>query len=720
MLKTILVVAMSLASVGLYAQKTNIGYVFPTGAQRGTSVELEIGGQNLTGVASVVVSGEGVKAEVIPPSKALKQAAMKARKEKRVITDEDNMQLAQKVRVRLTIDPDARIGIRDLRVLNGAGVASNRLFFEIGQYPDSRESEPNDSWQSANAIVQTPAVINGQVMRGERDYFSFDAAEGTIVVAEVKAQRFVPFLADAVPGWFQPVLTMYDSKGIEVAFCDDYALCPDPVIIYKVPRSGRYILEINDAIYRGREDFVYRIAVGEIPFVTSVFPRGARAGSSVKLELEGVNLGNDAKSTIETVVKIPKDAEAKFITDYVNGVGFHSNDFMLRIGHDKETVVTETNSAKMTEATMLSEGEVVNSRIDVSGDEDWYAIDAQKGESWIFEVVARRVGSPLDAHMTIVNSKGVVVATKDDVEDKSEGMQTHHADPEMIQRFTQSGRYYIRIADTQNNGGSAYSYRLRAFKAEPDFSLRIEPSSLSIPQGGTAVFTVFALRKYNFRGEIRVDLEGLPKGYRVSNNIIQKGEQSLKMTITSPSSAPLGRVNFSVVGTAVSPSGSSISHEALPVEAMMQAFYITHLIPTDEFRVDIAEPQPFTIHVDDKPVVLEANSTVDVKIRIDRREGFNEPVQIMLRNAPRGIKITSFTVEPGHSEAIMKVECQFWKQPSQKIPLIVLGTVKASTQNRVQGQARNTVNAAVMVISHAVTAITPSSKPILPTSKSQK
>ena len=32
------------------------------------------------------------------------------------------------------------------------------------------------------------------------------------------------------------------------------------------------------AIYRGREDFVYRITIGELPFVTSIFPLGGRAG----------------------------------------------------------------------------------------------------------------------------------------------------------------------------------------------------------------------------------------------------------------------------------------------------------------------------------------------------------------------------------------------------------------------------------------------------------
>ena len=45
-----------------------------------------------------------------------------------------------------------------------------------------------------------------------------------------------------------------------------------------MPADGEYIVEIKDAIYRGREDFVYRVAIGEFPFVTGVFPLGGPAG----------------------------------------------------------------------------------------------------------------------------------------------------------------------------------------------------------------------------------------------------------------------------------------------------------------------------------------------------------------------------------------------------------------------------------------------------------
>ena len=58
------------------------------------------------------------------------------------------------------------------------------------------------------------------------------------------------------------------------------ASIPIPVLYYEIPADGEYVVEIKDAIYRGREDFVYRITIGELPFVTSIFPLGGPAGDA--------------------------------------------------------------------------------------------------------------------------------------------------------------------------------------------------------------------------------------------------------------------------------------------------------------------------------------------------------------------------------------------------------------------------------------------------------
>ena len=43
-------------------------------------------------------------------------------------------------------------------------------------------------------------------------------------------------------------------------------------------------------MYRGREDFIYRMTIGELPFVTGIFPLGGRLGEKTTVALTGWNL----------------------------------------------------------------------------------------------------------------------------------------------------------------------------------------------------------------------------------------------------------------------------------------------------------------------------------------------------------------------------------------------------------------------------------------------
>ena len=138
--------------------------------------------------------------------------------------------------------------------------------------------------------ITLPAVVNGQILPGAVDRYRLSARKGQRLVVAAAARELIPYIADAVPGWFQATLALYDAQGKELAYVDDYRFHPDPVLYYVIPADGKYAIEIKDAIYRGREDFVYRITVGELPFMTSIFPLGGPAGQQATVEAKGWNL----------------------------------------------------------------------------------------------------------------------------------------------------------------------------------------------------------------------------------------------------------------------------------------------------------------------------------------------------------------------------------------------------------------------------------------------
>jgi hypothetical protein len=160
-----------------------------------------------------------------------------------------NPQIAEMVLAEITIAPGAAPGWRELRLVTPAGL-TNPLNFCVGTVPEIRETEPNDKEVSL-APADLPVVLNGQIFPGDRDRFSVKAKRGQKLVMKVEARRLIPYLADAVPGWFQATLAVHDAAGKEVAFADDYRFDPDPVLLYEIPADGEYTVEIHDALYRG-------------------------------------------------------------------------------------------------------------------------------------------------------------------------------------------------------------------------------------------------------------------------------------------------------------------------------------------------------------------------------------------------------------------------------------------------------------------------------------
>ncbi|QBG46392.1 hypothetical protein EGM51_02895 [Verrucomicrobia bacterium S94] len=629
------------------SNEPHIGFAYPAGAQQGTSFEMLIGGQYFKGATNVFVSGEGVSVEILQFSvryeprrinnlfnnyentrasleeakekgdaeqiKKLQQRFDRAEEQLRVADappgidrfdrkamrkyysfdkkEQFNPQLQDRLRVRVSVAENAPPGERELRVYTPAGL-SNPFCFQVGTLQEECEIEPNDDHMKPDLqTIPVPAVINGQVRPGDMDHFRFRARKGDSIVVDVNARRIIPYLADAVPGWFQAVVTLYDEDGNEVAYQDDYKFNPDPVLFFDVPKTGAYTLSIRDAIYRGREDFIYRIAIGELPFITSIFPLGARKGERVDIALTGRNL---PKSRLTG--KLPDDgSELRHIS--VRKEGYRSNQMPFAIGELPEIFEAEPNSAPA-EAEPVERPVLINGRIQQQGDRDLYSFQGEAGDSVSVEVIARRLNSPLDSVISLSGPGLVRPGRNDDyvIKDKSHlylgaGLVTHHADSYLTQKLPESGTYYVEIADAQGNGGHDYGYRLRISQASPDFSLYMEPSGLHIGPGGTAVFTVRTIRKDGFREQITLSADELPEGFVMSRAEIAPGSDLARFTITAPKKMTGKPVSPRITGTAMI-NGKAVSRPALPVDDQMQAFLYRHLVPARELVLAPVEKRP--------------------------------------------------------------------------------------------------------------------------------
>ncbi len=682
-MKRLLIVAALCFSLSAAAQKGNIGYVYPTGACRGTTVEVTVGGQNLSKATGIIISGKGVSGELIPAEAGAKK---KGRRNKD-IGEEDNLQLADRVKFRVTVDKDAALGIRDVRLVTPNGT-TNRLYFEVGELKDVLE----DPKQELSAVAGSlPVTFNGQVMRSDVDRFRFPARKGQQLVLQVKGRVFVPYMADAVPGWFQPIIRLFGPDGKEVSFNDDYRYEVDPVLFFKVPADGDYDVQINDALYRGREDFVYRIDVGELPFITSVSPLGGPAGSRNKVTLTGYNLKSEK-------LRLPASKEGRVKVSTVSKGGLHSNSmwFMSDSRHQLATGKLAPNTGSES-AWHLASREVCEQSFSAALEQHWYVLDVDERKPVHLEVFARRLGAPTDVRMTVFDNFMRPVKDVDDVEDPDESMATHFADPELSIAL-RPGRYYVRLVESQAHFGPEYSFRFSWGPAEPDFSLNIEPATISVPEEGTAVFTVNMNPKQNFRGAIDIAVSGLPAGFKLSGNRIEPGRKKTLVSVSAPSGAPKGTLMPRVTGTS-SGKGEPVTREAVPVESMMQAFYYTHLMPMEEFRVEVGEKQPFRMKVVQDwrgPLRLVRGGTTSLKVHIDRDPGFDSPVTLMLRSSENGVKAEAVVIPEGASDGVLEITVKEGRRTKQPVypRLAVYGVVKGSSA-KIAGKGRQAYVATV-------------------------
>jgi hypothetical protein len=612
-------------------REPHLGYVYPAGGQVGTEISVEVGGQYLDQTSEIHVSGGGIEATVVKhlrpmtPREAtlLRDKLAEARKrlegmrsgrnrgQRRIdreaveqmalrmgVTKDElealnkyreqradkkrqlNPQIEETVLLKLKVDAKAELGRRELRLRTPRGL-SNPVYFIVGQWPEHLEIEPNDVNPEKEIRGPFPAVLNGQIMPGDVDRFVFEADRGQQLVISVLARQLVPYLADAVPGWFQATIGLYDESGREVAYVDDFQMQPDPVLSFKIPRDGMYGLEIKDAIYRGREDFVYRVTVGETPYVTSIFPLGGKLGATARVQLNGWNLPLDQ---LEFEARDEGDG-LQYIS--VERRSFESNRVPFAIDTMDECLEEEPNDELAT-AQELKPPLIVNGRINQPGDRDLYRFKGNERGTVAIEVLARRLNSPLDSLLKVTDSAGKLLAANDDFEDKGAGLTTHHADSMLEFKLPADGDYVIHLLDAQNHGGDAYGYRLRISARQRDFDLRVVPSSVNVRPGATVPLRVYALRRDGFSDEIELRLVDPPSGFKLSGAVIPNHQDEISVTLTVPSQAADEPYELKLEGVATV-KGKEIRREVLPADDMMQAFIYHHLVTADCLLVSVSK-----------------------------------------------------------------------------------------------------------------------------------
>lgn len=603
-----------------------ISWLFPAGGRRGTEVQVTIGGTNLIAAASagnpdpIRVTGKGVTARWAGATES------------------------GHIRVVFAIAEDAELGEREVRFVNHAG-ASNRLRFVVSELPETGELEPNSSKDLAQSLDALPVVVNGRLAAGDRDFFRVHARAGQNLICALDARALKPYLPDTVPAWFDPTLILYDANGRRAMVEDDFHFSPDPILTFQSLVDADYLIEVIDVLQRGREDFVYRLRVGELPFLNQVFPLGGPRGTNTAANLYGLNLTNEVLA-----IAVASNAPPRQLLRAASPAGL-SNPLPFAAGDGPEVTEREPNSL-VREAMRLVPPVTVNGLIQTNDDTDYFVFRAAGGERLVIDVLARRLGSPLDAQLTLFDARGQQLAQSDDFTDPFEPLLTHHTDAHLEYTFPSANNYLLRLTDAQGLGSPVHGYRLVLAPPQPAFALRVWPDNPCLPQGGSAVLSVRAIRRDGFHDDIYLSVTNLPPGFAASHAVLAVGRDEARVTITAPAEAVPGPVSPVIQGRL--PDGWCVDAE--PAEAVRDSQGGLHVLPSAEFLMTVIEPAPLQLSTTlpaDSILALPQSNAVELVVRVLRRDGVKGEVTVEGLNPPPGITITPALIPGNRAEGVV-------------------------------------------------------------------
>ena len=712
-LKIALIIA-ALIGAGFAAEPPHIGYIYPAGGRQGTVIDIIAGGKNIKEATAVHITGMKVLGQVLEdPDKDLvaTQAEDKKFEEISVIqkkvekeslkpenfefergTTEKRKARAERekrrnnkknkkkddpfpdtVKLRVAILDDAEPGDRELRVITSAGL-SNKFTFQVSQLQEVYEIETNNRREPVR-IASLPAVLNGQICgiggtQWDTDLFSFTAVKGQELVIKADIRSLLPYIADGVPGWFQGTLALYDKKGNELAHSDNFRFSQDPVLFYRVPENGDYILEVRDSIYRAREDFVYRVSIGALPFITHIYPLGSRFNTPTVVSIYGKNLPVNSLEVVNKDINLP----VQFIR-LETKEGLSSNKVMFGLGGLPETNENDGN-VSMEKAQLLTLPVTVNGRINTAGEKDFYSFPAKAGQIMSVEVTARSLGSPLDSYIILTNGRGEkIVDNDDDLTYKGEGISTHHADSALSVKIPADGLYILQIKDVQGKGGEEYAYRLRLSEPLPDFEVHTYPPNLTLPRGGTAYFKAKVIRKDGFTGPVQLSLVNSSNGLKLDSSVIPEGKTEMNFTVSATFDVREGISICNMEATGVA-QGKKNVWPVTPTEEYMQAFAWMHRVPVSAQILLITEPRPFTLSFGvPRGQIFELTQGKETKIPLDtvRNGNFKENLQLQLLDAPPGIILRSSSLRVGRDKQSTTIRVESKVVPGMYENLVLIG-----------------------------------------------
>jgi hypothetical protein len=625
MLRYLSAMILFVIAVPALAEPPDASYIFPAGGQRGTKVQVRIGGFYLYERAPLEWLGTGItcpaEMERIPTKwfegPLIKQPASQQRED-----------YPKDFGAELTIAADAPLGPHGWRSWNAQGATPVRPFI-VGTLPEIVEDEADGD--PLPVAVQLPVTINGRIFpREDLDEWTFAAEAGKPITVAVMAEQLGSPLQARIEVRTANGAVLAESTG---------RLNRDPMLRFVPPASGEYAVRITDARATGLQNFVYRLSITSGPWIDSIYPLGGKRGSTTKFEVLGQGLDQ-----VEATLPAAPD---ETVSHYFSHRGELLNVVKIDLDDLEELREQEPND-ETAQAATIQIGQVGNGRIATVGDRDLWQISLAKGETVQFEVRAARLGSPLDAVLIVLDETGKQLARGDDLPSGS---------PDCEVKFTapKDGTYTVVVQERfALRGGPDFAYRLRCTEPKGDFRLETTVDSLAVDIGSAKKLSVNVARLGGFAGPITLSAEGLPAGVTAPAVEVQPNQNKGELTFTVDANVPVNRHALKIIGTAEIDGAKVVRPVKIVAPPnITQQITALGLVDVDHLLLVTSLATPFKFAGQYDLQYIARGSTLRKRFEIDRG-GYEGPLWVELADKQgrhlQGVTAQRQTVPPGSSE----------------------------------------------------------------------
>ena len=549
----------------------------------------------------------------------------------------------------LKADADCRLGEHPYRLRTAAGFGPLATL-RITPFPVIRVGEDEANTPARAKQLPLNVSVAGVLAKAEEEaHFTVALKKGQRFSAEVEGVRLGR-------GPIDLRLRLAGPDGQLLAEVDDTPLFrQDPFISLIVPRDGTYQVSVAQA-GEGRDAEPYVLHVGDFARPAALFPLGGQAGQ--RLRVQHRNPNGVTEATQELVLPTtPGTIDFFAQSDSKTTAAPTAQPFRVC---PYPSIDETADSADPSKAPRAERWPVAfNGVIARPEERDHFRFAAKKGDVVEIQVYAWRLGSPLDSLLEVFGPEGQLLGQNDDD-------ATH--DSRLRLTIEADGDHVVRISDKRKAGGPLYAYRVEIEPPRPQLTAFL-PTAARKSQAGNALAVPRGNRVLAYLGVQRRDDEGpvtltpgtLPQGMRISPVRIAADEYLVPVVLEADADAPLQ--GTLVAWTARSPRRTGSFRQVVDL-VRGPGDSALYSVEVDRLAIAITEPVPYRVFVVPPATGLTAQGTMEVRVRVERDQGFEGALDVSLPLLPHGVEAPAKQTLPANAtEAVFTLMASDKVQP---------------------------------------------------------